>query len=118
MAFLEHEGRLTRRHGVGTFVAEPPRSLLVSPLEFFTSVRAEAASQGLRAEVVEQEMEIIAATTESAEVLRIATGTSLLHTQATYVVEKQRVAYFDALWLPISLPPGTSPAPAQPSLSS
>ncbi len=59
LAFLEREGRLTRRHGVGTFVTDPPRSLLVSPMESITSIRAEATARGLTADVIEQETETL-----------------------------------------------------------
>lgn len=105
MAFLEQEGRLVRRHGVGTFVATPPPSLSVSPIAPLTSVRGEAVVRGLHTEVTGQSVATVTAGADEAESLRVPVGTPLIHTTAVILIEGQRVGYFDALWLPDRIAP-------------
>jgi GntR family transcriptional regulator len=70
---LVTEGRLVRRHGSGTYVAEPK---LAWPLQM-SSFTEQAASSGLVVETSFVSAERIRATDELAELLRVARGASV-----------------------------------------
>ncbi len=97
MGYLEHEGRLIRKQGVGTFVAKATAGHLVNRLEQLSGLRNLAHAARLPMEVVELEAELEPATEEAATVLGLETGTPLAHTHVVASIGARRIAYLDGL---------------------
>lgn len=85
---LVTEGRLVRRHGAGTYVAEPK---LAWPL-LMSSFTEQAASSGLTVETSLISSDRIPATKDLAELLRIRVGSSVLRLQRLRKVNGARMA--------------------------
>jgi GntR family transcriptional regulator len=97
MGYLEHEGRLIRKQGVGTFVAKATAGRLVNRLEQLSGLRSLAASAGLSAEVVEQDVVVETATDDEAALVNLAPGSPVAHVRIVISVGGQRVAFFDSI---------------------
>jgi GntR family transcriptional regulator len=97
MGYLEHEGRLIRKQGVGTFVAKATVGHLVNRLEQLSGLRNLANAAHLPMEVVVHEAELEPASPEVAAALGLACGTPLAHTHVVASIGGRRIAYFDGL---------------------
>jgi GntR family transcriptional regulator len=94
---LEHEGRLIRKQGIGTFVAKATNGHLVNRLEQLSGLRNLAHAAHLPMQVAELAAEVEPATEEAAAVLGLEVGAPLVHSQTVVAVGEQRMAYFDSL---------------------
>jgi GntR family transcriptional regulator len=97
MGYLEHEGRLIRKQGVGTFVAKATAGHLVNRLEHLSGLRNLAGAARLPMEVVMHEAELEPAGDEAAATLGLEIGALLAHTHVVVSIGGQRIAYFDGL---------------------
>ena len=97
MGYLEHEGRLIRKQGVGTFVAKATAGHLVNRLEQLSGFRNLALAAHLPMQVTELDAELEPATDEAAVVLGLEVGAPLAHTHMVIAIGEQRIAYFDGL---------------------
>lgn len=97
LRLLEEEGVITRRHGVGTFVAA--NSHLESGLERLESVLALAARQGMETQFEDLVVTVVEADRATAERLKVERGTLLTSVCRTILVEDRPVAYLEDLVL-------------------
>ena len=96
LGYLEKDGLILRKHGVGTFVA--PRSAQISGgLERLASFRSVAELAGASVEVVSRTVTRIGADEAVAASLRVAPGSGLIRVEATEAVEGHTLAYLDGL---------------------
>lgn len=95
LGHLETHGLITRRQGVGTFVAVPVASGIVSGLERLESFRSTAALAGLDTQVAEREVGIVPATPELAAPLGLEPGAELIRVQVVEAINGLRTAYLD-----------------------
>jgi GntR family transcriptional regulator len=96
MSYLERDGRLIRKQGLGTFVAKATAGHLVNRLEHMSGLRNLAQAAGLPMEVVEFEMTTEPAAGEWAASLELEADKPLIHTQVVTALAGQRVAFFDS----------------------
>lgn len=97
MGYLEHEGRLIRKQGVGTFIAKSTAGHLVNRLEQLSGLRNLAHAAHLPMQVAESAAEVEPATAEAATVLGLAAGAPLVHSHTVVTIGERRTAYFDSL---------------------
>jgi GntR family transcriptional regulator len=93
---LESHGIVIRRHGVGTFVAAPARSVLAAGLEKLESLRSLAGRGGLDEERVAWEVDPMAAAEALAAALSVQPGSPLVRVQMTAAIEGCPFAYLDS----------------------
>ncbi len=92
MRSFEERGLLVRRHGVGTFVAQPP-PVIESGLEELESLDTLARRIGLETRMSEAVIEEREATPDEAERLQISPGDSVLAVARVMLAEAQPIAY-------------------------
>ena len=97
MGYLEQEGRLQRRQGVGTFVTSPPGGHLVYGLEELTALRSLGNLAGLNLELIGQWVAQRAATEELASLFKLPPGAPLARVQAVMALGGRPIAYFDSV---------------------
>jgi len=112
LGFLEREGRVSRRHGVGTFVAQLARSHELHGLDQLGAMRAWGEARNVHVEAIQCLAENSLADVELANVLQVKPGTPVYRTRVVMAVEESRVAYFDSVVLtstfdPLQPPDGT-----------
>jgi len=90
---LEQEGVITRKHGVGTFVAPGYGHRLESGLERLESILALAARQGMTTQMRGLSVEQVPAGEELAERLDVPPDTPLTCVRRTIVVKRRPAAY-------------------------
>jgi len=95
MGYLEHEGRLIRKQGVGTFVAKSHPGHLVNRLEHLAGLRSVANAARLPMEVVVHDAELEPASAEAVAALGLEIGAPLAHTHIVVGIGGRRIAYFD-----------------------
>ena len=93
LRLLEEEGVITRRQGVGTFVAANRH--LESGLERLESVLSLAARQGMETQVQDLSIDTVRAGRLLAEQLQVDRGSPLTRIRRTILVEEQPVAYLE-----------------------
>jgi GntR family transcriptional regulator len=96
LGFLESQGVVTRRHGVGTFVTAPSKAIIDAGLEQLESYRNVAARAGIKAERKDWEVDLVPANEVLAEVLAVEAGTPLVRVQVTAVGDGLAFGYFDS----------------------
>ena len=96
IGYLEHEGRLIRKQGVGTFVVKATAGYLVNRLEQLSGLRSLANAAHLPREVVEHEADLEPASQDAAATLGLAVGALLVHSHVVVRIGPWRIAYFDA----------------------
>ncbi len=96
LGYLEKDGFIVRKHGVGTFVA-PHTDHISSGLERLASFRSVAELAGASVEVVDRSVSLIAADESMAEALQVPPGTELVRVEITNVLDDRPVAYLDGL---------------------
>jgi len=97
MGYLETDGIVERRRGVGTFVIEPSGARFGGGLERLETMRSLARIAGLEAETVAREVKLEQATPEWASKLEVPEGTDLVRVQTTQAINNCRIASFDAI---------------------
>lgn len=90
---LEQEGIITRRHGVGTFVAPWYGERLAAGLEHLESILEMAAHQGMRPRFESLEVTEEPAGEELVDVLQVPVDTRVTHVRRTIVVEGAPIAF-------------------------
>ncbi len=97
LSYLEKDGLIMRKQGVGTFVA--PRSAQISGgLERLASFRSVAELAGIRVETVARTVELTQADVEVAAALGVPEGSELVQLQITEAIKGRRIAYL-AGWI-------------------
>jgi len=92
MRSFEERGLLVRRHGVGTFVAQPP-PVIESGLEELESLDTLARRIGLETSMGEALIEEREATSDEADHLQISPGDPVLAVARVMLTDAQPVAY-------------------------
>ncbi len=93
LLYLEQEGVIVRKHGVGTFVAPGYGHRLESGLERLESILASAARQGMATQMRGLSVEQVPADEELAERLDVAPDTPLTCVRRVIVVNRRPAAY-------------------------
>ncbi len=96
MGYLETDGFIQRRRGVGTFVMEPSGARFGGGLERLETMRSLAEIAGLEAETVAREVMLVSATAELASHLEVPEGSELIRVQTIQAINDRRIACFDA----------------------
>ncbi|HOG46630.1 MAG TPA: GntR family transcriptional regulator [Anaerolineae bacterium] len=92
LAQLELRGVITRRQGVGTFVAPPP-PLIETGLEVLESLEAMAQRIGLETRMLDAVTQEREATRAEADLLQVPPGTPILAVDRVMVADGSPVAY-------------------------
>jgi GntR family transcriptional regulator len=83
MSFLESHGLVTRRHGAGTFVAQPSLPPLHSGLEQLESLHSLAQREGVRVQRRAWRVAVLPAPADIAAALALETGADVVSAQLT-----------------------------------
>jgi GntR family transcriptional regulator len=97
LGYLESDGIIERRRGVGTFVTEPTRSHIWGGLERLESVRSLARVAGMDAESVNRQFTTIQATPDWADKLAVAAGSELARVSVIQAIGGVRIGLFDSV---------------------
>ena len=96
LGYLEKDGFIVRKHGIGTFVA-PHTNHISSGLERLASFRSVAELAGASVVVMDRSVSLVGADESVAEALQVAPGTELVRVEITNALDDQPVAYLDGL---------------------
>jgi GntR family transcriptional regulator len=99
ISYLEVDGLLVRRQGVGTYVAAASGEGVRGGLERMRSFRELARLAGKQVETHERRVERVAAGEREAEALQVAAGTGMVRVQVAEGINGCRVAYLDSVVL-------------------
>ncbi len=94
---LVRDGLVTRRQGVGTFVAARAPARLTAGLGRLQSFRTLAQHAGFRLEMLEREITAVPANADWAGALAVAPGTGLVRVQVTEAVDGRATAFLDSV---------------------
>ena len=97
LGYLENDGAIERRRGVGTFVAQHNRAHLWGGLERLESVRSLAKIAGLGAESTRRQVSTVLATPDWAGKLGVAADCELARVSVIKASGGVTIGYFDAL---------------------
>jgi GntR family transcriptional regulator len=100
ISYLEVDGLLVRRQGVGTYVAATPGDQVRGGLERLRSFRALAQLAGKQVESAERQVELVRAGKHEAQALTVGVGASLVRVRVAEGIEGCRVAFLDSVVLP------------------
>jgi len=100
ISYLEMDGLLLRRQGVGTYIASTPGVPVRGGLERMRSFRELAKMAGKQVETHERRVERTRAGEREAQALRVDVGAELVRVAVTEGIEGCRVAYLDSVVLP------------------
>lgn len=94
LGYLEKDGLILRKHGIGNFVA--PRSAQISGgLERLTSFRSVAELAGASVEVVSRTVTQVKADEAAAAALQLTPGSELMRVEVTEAINGHTIAYLD-----------------------
>lgn len=96
LGYLEKDGLIVRKHGVGTFVA-PHTDHVSSGLERLASFRSVAELAGAAVTVVNRSVSLVQADESAAEELGVRPGSDLVRVEITHALDGRPVAYLDGL---------------------
>jgi GntR family transcriptional regulator len=102
ISYLEMDGLLVRRQGVGTYVAITPGAQVRGGLERMRSFRELARMAGRRVDTLERHVQRVAAGERESQALRVEAGAELVRVQAVEAIEDCRMAYLDS-FVPLAL---------------
>ena len=97
LGYLENDGAIERRRGVGTFVAQPRRTHFWGGLERLESVHSLAKIAGLDAGSADRQFARVEATADWAAKLEVAPGCELARVSVIKATGGVTIGYFDAL---------------------
>jgi GntR family transcriptional regulator len=100
ISYLEMDGLLVRRQGVGTYVAAAPGVQVRGGLERMRSFRELARMAGRRVDTLEREVGRVPAGSRESQALRIEPGADLVRVRVVEAIEECRLAYLDSVVLP------------------
>ena len=92
LGFLEQEGAVVRRHGIGTFVSHTWRGNLRGGLQFLQSLESLANEAGLGIELFDKMVGTTAATVEEAEILQLQDGQTINWIESVWAVRGKPAA--------------------------
>jgi GntR family transcriptional regulator len=97
LGHLETHGLISRRPGVGTFIAAaaPARTGFMGALDRMETLTALAEVAGERAEIVLRQVDLVEATADVAGELGLAAGSSAARIEVVEALNGRRGAYFD-----------------------
>ncbi len=99
LGYLETHGLISRRPGVGTFIAtsisSSKREGYLNPLDRMETLLQIAERAGVEASILSREVEDVAASKEIAAELGIAEGDPMLRVKVVEAMDGQPAAYFD-----------------------
>jgi GntR family transcriptional regulator len=96
ISYLEIDGLLVRRQGVGTYVAATPGAQVRGGLERMRSFRELARMAGRRVDTLERQVQRVPAGDRESQVLRLEAGADLLRVRVVEAIEGCRMAYLDS----------------------
>ena len=92
--YLEAQGVILRRQGIGTFVSWPSKTSFLGQLERLEPIRKMAEKAGLEAHRIEQEVSLITATDELAKAMSVSTGDEIISNKIVEAVNGIATFYF------------------------
>lgn len=102
IGYLESQGLLVRRHGVGTFIANPKDQHIDGEgLEVIESICEFAERNGLSYERIDWYIESALADESLADSLKIKLGTPVIYARYAFTLSEKLFAFFES-WLPES----------------
>lgn len=96
LSHLEKDGLITRKQGVGTFVA-PHSAQISGGLERLASFRSVAELAGASVEIIARAISLIQADADTAYTLRTPLGSEVVRIEVTEAVDGCQMAYLDGL---------------------
>jgi GntR family transcriptional regulator len=97
LGYLEGDGIIERKRGVGTFVQKPSGTHFAGGLERLEPLSSLAKVAGLKVDTVAREVSLVQATAEWASKLAVAEGSELVRCGATQAINGCKVGYFESL---------------------
>jgi GntR family transcriptional regulator len=97
LGYLEVDGIIERKRGIGTFINKPSGTHVAGGLERLETLRNLAKIAGKKVDTVAREVGLVQANSEWASKLEVPEGTELVHAYTTQAVDGCKVAYFEAL---------------------
>jgi GntR family transcriptional regulator len=98
ISYLEMDGLLVRRQGVGTYVAATPGAQVRGGLERLRSFRELAKMAGRRVvEDLDRKVHLVPAGERESHALRLDSGAELVRVQVVEAIEGCRMAYLDSV---------------------
>jgi len=97
MGYLEQQGMITRRHGVGTFVSSPSPAAVSGGLQFLQTIQELAKSANITAVASDLIITEVLASKETAGILTIDVGEPLNEIQYKISIKDLPVAYINTL---------------------
>ena len=96
LGYLEKDGLIVRKHGVGTFVA-PHSAQISGGLERLASFRSVAELAGASVQVVSRTVTLAQADEVAAKTLQVPPGSELARVEATEAIDGCTITYLDGL---------------------
>jgi GntR family transcriptional regulator len=96
ISYLEMDGLLVRRQGVGTYVAATPGVQVRGGLERMRSFRELVRMTGRRVDTLERQVQRVPAGDRESQALRVDAGAELVRVQVVEAIEDCRMAYLDS----------------------
>jgi GntR family transcriptional regulator len=100
MGYLETQGVILRRQGIGTFVSQPSKENFLGSLERLEPIRRLAQKAGLSAQLLEREIISIEASEEIALLMGVPESTNLHCMKAVEAVEEKPTFFLINYLLP------------------
>ena len=100
MGYLETQGVILRRQGIGTFVSQPSKENFWGPLERLEPIRILAQKAGIKAQQLEREVKSIEASEEIAELLGVPKGSKIICDIAVEAVDEKPTFFIINYGLP------------------
>jgi GntR family transcriptional regulator len=97
LGYLEVDGLIERKRGVGTFVHKPSGTHFAGGLERLETLSSLAKIAGMKVDIVAREVDLVTANSEWAPKLEVPEGTELVRGRATQAISGCDVAYFEAM---------------------
>ena len=99
ISYLERQGIVSRRHGIGTFVAIPSQQTLRGGLDELVSLKALASGCDMKYERLLWDVSTAPANAETASALQLDPGSPLVRVRMVISVQNSVFAYMDSYLL-------------------
>jgi len=105
LGYLEAQGVVIRRQGIGTFVSWPSKGSFLGQLERLEPIREMAKKAGLDSQLIEQDISSIKASPELAEAMSVPVGQIVTSNKIVEAVDGKPTFYFANYSRPYLFPP-------------
>jgi GntR family transcriptional regulator len=102
MGLLEREGRVVRKHGVGTFVTNPAAARFAVGLHQLVPLKDLVGEAGSQIEMLQRDISIVPATPELQTLFGLADGDRLLRAKIVMGLDGKSLSYWD-YYAPVTL---------------